>query len=514
MAASASRLTRTRGQNPNGAPEPRTVRLALDRSPHLELDSADGERVAFPELQAFGKSGIHQRSPRLVRSRQSVRQGDPLTVAPPRLYPAEQRVPVVDRLELDEHARLGIRAARHGAHLREVGQRLRRLLQETAVVGSEVLVDGAQGEIAPEYLATVGAQAGDDGARGRLHPGDGGDPEREAAEKYSEPAQRTRAVAQLPAREPKRDGGHGVLPGTDGATVVTVRTGARSERRHARRHSASRAPRPGASTRPSVMRMVRPHRAASRASWVISTRAAPLSRLREKRWSMTCSPVARSRLPVGSSARTRLGRLTRAPRDGDPLLLAAGELSGIVSQPVPQAHDGQLLPGSFEGVGFAGELARCGHILHGGHGGDEVERLEDDAHVPPAESREAVLVQGAEVVAGHRDLPAGRPFQTADDHEQGGLARTGRPDHTHRLAGRQVEVDAAQDLHRSRRTGQCDAQTAQRYDGAVGGVPGCAARTFIPAAAGMTIGGDIRHGGWFPGVQADVVTVLRHGARR
>ena len=196
--------------------------------------------------------------------------------------------------------------------------------------------------------------------------------------------------------------------------------------------------------------------------------------------------------------------------DRDSLLLAAGELAGVVPQPVSEAHRGQLRPGPVEGVGLARELAGRGHVLESGHGGDEMEGLEDDPDVAAPKPRERVLVQGGQVMSGRRDLPAGGAFKAADDHEQGGLARARGSDHAHRLPGCQVEVDAAQDLHRSGRPGQRDAQTAQRYDGRVGGVPGYAVRTIIPAVAGMTVVGEIRHGGRFPGVQADVRTVLGH----
>ena len=89
-----------------------------------------------------------------------------------------------------------------------------------------------------------------------------------------------------------------------------------------------------------------------------------------------------------------------------------------------------------------------------------MERLEDDSDVPAPEPREPVLVQRTEIVAGHRDLSAGRPFESANDHEQRGLPRAGGPDHAHRLPGRQLQVDVAQDLHRPGRPGQCDAQSA------------------------------------------------------
>ena len=89
-----------------------------------------------------------------------------------------------------------------------VGRR-RRVLDQRPVVRGEVLVDGAQGEVAPEDLPPVRAQPRHDRACRGLHPGDGRDPEREAAEKDPEPAQAPDAVTQLAGREAERYGAHG-----------------------------------------------------------------------------------------------------------------------------------------------------------------------------------------------------------------------------------------------------------------------------------------------------------------
>ena len=52
----------------------------------------------------------------------------------------------------------------------------------------------------------------------------------------------------------------------------------------------------------------------------------------------TSRPVWESRAPVGSSARMTGGSAGQGPGDGHPLLLAAGELDGLVLQLVAQAH--------------------------------------------------------------------------------------------------------------------------------------------------------------------------------
>ena len=163
------------------------------------------------------------------------------------------------------------------------------------------------------------------------------------------------------------------------------------------------------------------------------------------------------------------GAVDEGAGDGDALLLAARKLARIVPQAVVEPHRGELFAGPVEGVGGARELARRGHVLDGGHGRDEVEGLEHDADVGPPEPREPVLVEGREVFPRHLDPARRRPLETADDHEQGGLAGSGRPDDAHRFPGGEVEVDAAQDLDGPGRAGQGDGKTSQRYDGTMGG---------------------------------------------
>ena len=46
------------------------------------------------------------------------------------------------------------------------------------------------------------------------------------------------------------------------------------------------------------------------------------------------APACESRLPVGSSAKMICGPADQGPADGDPLLLAAGQLARLVLEPV------------------------------------------------------------------------------------------------------------------------------------------------------------------------------------
>ena len=92
------------------------------------------------------------------------------------------------------------------------------------------------------------------------------------------------------------------------------------------------------------------------------------------------SRVSSSRLPVGSSARTTLGCLTSARRDGHPLLLPAGQLEGQVGGTVGESTSSRAASACRR----RSRPRRCsgneGHldVLERRQGGDEVERLEHE----------------------------------------------------------------------------------------------------------------------------------------
>ena len=95
----------------------------------------------------------------------------------------------------------------------------------------------------------------------------------------------------------------------------------------------------------------------------------------------------------------------------------------IMMQAIAEADRGQFLRGAFCGVGIAGELQRHRDVLQRRHGRDQVERLEDDADLPAAETREIVLVEGIERGAIDHHLSAVRTLQTRHHHQQGRLPR-------------------------------------------------------------------------------------------
>ena len=104
---------------------------------------------------------------------------------------------------------------------------------------------------------------------------------------------------------------------------------------------------------------------------------------------MTASPFFESRLPVGSSA-SRMQRLAGdGARDGDALLLTAGELAGQVLRAVRHADalerriDALL---ALRGLHAAVGERQLDVLIHG-EIADQVEALEDEADLAVADAR-------------------------------------------------------------------------------------------------------------------------------
>ena len=132
------------------------------------------------------------------------------------------------------------------------------------------------------------------------------------------------------------------------------------------------------------------------------------------------------------------------------LLFATRQLTGIVGQAVTQADLLQCLGGLLEGVASAGQLQWHRDVFECRHGRYQVEVLKDDTDPLAAEAGQRILVQVAEVLSVDRDASGGRAFQPRHHHHHRGLAGARGADHRYRLAARDVELEAAQDLDRAR----------------------------------------------------------------
>src|SRR5262249_25491531 len=99
-------------------------------------------------------------------------------------------------------------------------------------------------------------------------------------------------------------------------------------------------------------------------------------------------------------------------------------------------------------------------VLHRADPVEQVEELEHDADVVPAEPGQPVLVPAVHPLAGHLDAALVHPVQPGDRVEQSGLTAAGRPDHRDELGRRDVQVDPAQRAHRGQLGGEGTAGTA------------------------------------------------------
>ena len=124
------------------------------------------------------------------------------------------------------------------------------------------------------------------------------------------------------------------------------------------------------------------------------------------------------------------GRLTNARGDGDPLLLAAGELgreaAGLLGQTDEVEHLRHL--GAHHVTGAPDDLHGEGDVLVDRLVGQQLEVLEDAADVP-AQLGHLPVAQLGDVAAGHDDAAGRGLLLPEEEAQQGGLARnrTDRP---------------------------------------------------------------------------------------
>ena len=99
--------------------------------------------------------------------------------------------------------------------------------------------------------------------------------------------------------------------------------------------------------------------------------------------------------------------------DGDPLLLAAGELGRPMVKAITQAHADQRL-GRFRFVSHAVEVLGQHHVFQSRKIEDQVKLLEDDADDVPPESRPVLLTERVDRDPVNNDGPAGGDVEASD----------------------------------------------------------------------------------------------------
>ena len=157
-------------------------------------------------------------------------------------------------------------------------------------------------------------------------------------------------------------------------------------------------------------------------------------------------------------------RRVRRQRAGerDALLLAAGELRRIVVEPLGEPDRGELALGARISVAHAGEFERHGDVFQRRHGRDQVKRLKHDADIAAAKARQRVLVEPAEVRAGHHDRAGVGALEAGHHHQQRRFARARRTDQADRLAAPYIQVDVLEDMDAGRAAAERQIDAAER----------------------------------------------------
>ncbi len=139
-------------------------------------------------------------------------------------------------------------------------------------------------------------------------------------------------------------------------------------------------------------------------------------------------------------------------RDADPLLLAAGELRGIVIHAGSEAHPREQIAGARVRLGLrraiGQELERHEHVLESGERRYQMKTLEHEAHALGAQRGPGVLVEVVERHAVEADTPLTGAIETGEQPEERRLAAPRGPEHGDDLAGGDVEVHAFEDGER------------------------------------------------------------------
>ena len=172
---------------------------------------------------------------------------------------------------------------------------------------------------------------------------------------------------------------------------------------------------------------------------------APL-RCSSRNRSITASPLAESRFPVGSSASRIEGDPDQGARHGHALLLTARELRRIVLHAVRHADFFQRLVHPL--LALRRRHAAIGQrqldVLVDREIADQVERLEDEADLAIADARPLLHLQAAHRLAVQHVLPVGGRVEQAQDGQQRRLAAARRPGDRDIFALLDVHVNARQ----------------------------------------------------------------------
>src|SRR5690606_20914427 len=129
------------------------------------------------------------------------------------------------------------------------------------------------------------------------------------------------------------------------------------------------------------------------------------------------------------------------------------KLAGVVMQAMAQADPFEQLAGAYPGVDASLQLQRQHDVLQGVETVEQLEGLEDEAHMLGAHPGALVLVQLAQGMTRQDHFAAAGLIQSGQQAEQGGLSGAGAADNGQAVAGRNLQGQGLQDGQRAFRAG-------------------------------------------------------------
>ena len=133
---------------------------------------------------------------------------------------------------------------------------------------------------------------------------------------------------------------------------------------------------------------------------------------------------------------------------GHALLFAAGQLRGVMAQPLAQADGVERRGGRLAGLAVTSKLQRQHDVFERCKAAQQLERLEHETHLAGACGGASVFVQGVDALTAQPNLSRRRGVQAGQQRQQRGLARAGTADDGHALAVGNGEVELVQNAQR------------------------------------------------------------------
>ncbi len=159
--------------------------------------------------------------------------------------------------------------------------------------------------------------------------------------------------------------------------------------------------------------------------------------------------VVRIEVAGGFVGQEEGGAVDQRPGDGRTLHFAAAHLMGESGGPRGQADQIEHFRGPGAGLAgfFPAEEEGQLDILHGGHGREEIEKLEDDAEAFAAVGGEGGIVGSVQGEAVDGDLAGGRLVESAEQVEQRALPAAARSGHGDEFGRFDLQAQVAQGVH-------------------------------------------------------------------